>query len=95
MIDTCPICPDSSAHKLGAYLQEFDSLFPSDHRSADDKLNYRSDGFTRKHATAPRNERQTRVLDQKRWSWTHHADTRCVQYIIQRTSQPCSWCALE
>jgi hypothetical protein len=32
MTDTCPICHDSSAHKLGPYLQEFDLLSPSDHR---------------------------------------------------------------
>jgi hypothetical protein len=33
---------------LGAYLQGFDSLFPFDHRSMDDKLSYGSDAFPRK-----------------------------------------------
>jgi hypothetical protein len=40
MADTCPICHGSLAYKLRAYLQKFGSLSPSDHRSADDKLNY-------------------------------------------------------
>jgi hypothetical protein len=56
MTDTCPICHNSSAHKLGAYLQEFNLLSPSDHRSAGDKLNYGSGAFPRKHATVPKNE---------------------------------------
>jgi hypothetical protein len=68
MADTCPICHDSSARKLGAYLQEFGSLSPSDHRSMDDKLNCGLDASPRKHATAPRNEQQTGVLGQKCWS---------------------------
>jgi hypothetical protein len=37
------ICPNSSAHRLKAYLQELGSLSPSDHRSADDMLNSGSD----------------------------------------------------
>jgi hypothetical protein len=55
--DTCPIYHGGSAHKLGAYLQEFDSLSPSDDRSTDDKLSYGSDASPRKRAAAPRNER--------------------------------------
>jgi hypothetical protein len=50
------ICPDSSAHKLGACLQEFSSLSPSDHQSGNDMLNCGSDVFLRKHAAAPGNE---------------------------------------
>jgi hypothetical protein len=65
VLDTCPIYHDSLAYKLGAYLQEFDSLAPSDHRSANDKLNCGSDVSLRKHAAAPRSERQTEVLGQK------------------------------
>jgi hypothetical protein len=65
MADTSSICHDSSAHKLGAYLQEFDSLSPSDHRSADDKLNCGSKASLRKHEAAPRKERQTGALGQK------------------------------
>jgi hypothetical protein len=65
MIDTCPICTDSSAHKLVTYLQEFGSLSPSDHRSMDDKMNCGSDASSRKHAAALRNEQQTGVLSQK------------------------------
>jgi hypothetical protein len=82
MVDTCPICPDSSTHKLGAYLQGFHSLFLCDHRSTGDKLNYGPDAFPWKHAVVPRNEQRTRALGQKCWSWPHHADTRCEQYTI-------------
>jgi hypothetical protein len=62
---TCPIYPDSSAHKLEAYLQELGSLFLSHHRSADDKPNRGLDVSPENHAAAPRNERQTGVLSQK------------------------------
>jgi hypothetical protein len=65
MADTCPICPGSSAHKLGVYLQEFDLQFSSDHRSADDKLDYGSNAFSMKYAAAPRNQQQTKALGQK------------------------------
>jgi hypothetical protein len=65
MADTCPICHDSSAHKLRAYIREFDSLTPSDHQSADDKLNYGSDVFPWKHAAALKNEQHTGALGQK------------------------------
>jgi hypothetical protein len=50
------------AHKLGAYIQELDSLSPSYHQFADDKLSYGSGVSPRKHATAPRNVRRTRAL---------------------------------
>jgi hypothetical protein len=65
MPDSCPICHDSSAHKLRAYLQEFDLLALSDHRSVDDKLNCGLDMSPRKHAAASRNEQQTKVLSQR------------------------------
>jgi hypothetical protein len=65
MTNTCPICHDSLAHKLGAYLQEFDSLTLCDHRSMDDKLNCRSDVSQRNHVAALRNEGQTWVLSQR------------------------------
>jgi hypothetical protein len=65
MTDTCTICHDSSARKFGAYLHEFDSLSPSNHRSTDDNLNCGSDASPGKHAPALRNERQTGVLGQK------------------------------
>jgi hypothetical protein len=63
MTDTCPICPDSLAHKPGAYLQGFGLLSPSDHQSTNDKLNYGSDVFLGKHAAAPRNGPQIGSLD--------------------------------
>jgi hypothetical protein len=65
MADTCPICPGSSIHKLGAYSQESDLPSLSDHRSADDKLSCGSDASPRKHTAAPRSELRTRDLDQK------------------------------
>jgi hypothetical protein len=54
MVDTCPICHESSAHKLIAYVQELGPLSPTDHRSVDDKLNCGSDVSPRKHAATPR-----------------------------------------
>jgi hypothetical protein len=57
MTDTCPICPGSSVHKLGAYPQESNLLSLSDHRSTDDILSCGLDASPRKHATAPRSER--------------------------------------
>jgi hypothetical protein len=57
MVDTCPICPGSLVHKLGAYPQESDLPFPSDHRFVDDMLSCGSDLSPKKHAVAPRNER--------------------------------------
>jgi hypothetical protein len=65
MIDTCPIYPDSSTHKLRAYLQKLGSLCPSDHQSMNDKLNCGLDASPRKHVAAPRNDQQTGVLSQK------------------------------
>jgi hypothetical protein len=65
MIDTCPICPVSSVHKLRAYPQESDLPSQSDHWSADDKPSYESDVSPRKHAAAPRSELRTGDLDQK------------------------------
>jgi hypothetical protein len=61
---TCPICPDSSTNKLGAYLQELGPLSPFDHWSADAILNCGSDASPKKHAVAPKIEQQTRVLGQ-------------------------------
>jgi hypothetical protein len=57
MVDTCPICPVNSVHKLEAYLQESDSPSMSNHRSVDDKPSCGSNASPRKHATAPRSER--------------------------------------
>jgi hypothetical protein len=54
--DTCPIRPDSSAHKLESYLQESDSPSSSDHRSTDDTLSYGSDAPPRNHAAALRSK---------------------------------------
>jgi hypothetical protein len=65
VVDTCPICHDSSEHKLGAYLKKFDSLAPSDHRSVDDKLNCGSDESPRKCVVAPKSERQIGALSQR------------------------------
>jgi hypothetical protein len=65
MADTCPICPGSLVHKLGAYPKESDLPSLSDYRSPDDMLSYGSDASLRKHAVAPRSERQTRALGQK------------------------------
>jgi hypothetical protein len=59
MVDTCPISPDSSVHKLGAYPQISDSPSLSDHWSVDDMLSCGSDESPRKHAAAPRRERRT------------------------------------
>jgi hypothetical protein len=56
MVDTCPIYRRNLAHKLEAYLQESNLLFPSDHRSVDDKPSCGSDVFPRKHVATPRNE---------------------------------------
>jgi hypothetical protein len=56
MADTCPICPGSSLHKLGAYPQESDLPSLSDHRSADDKPSCGSHASPRKHAAAPISE---------------------------------------
>jgi hypothetical protein len=57
-----PICPNSSAHKLGACLQELGSLYPSDHRSTYDMLNYGSDASLRKYVAAPISEQQIGAL---------------------------------
>jgi hypothetical protein len=65
MVDTCPICLDSLAHKLRVYPQESDSPSLSDDRSANDMLSCGSDASPRKHAAAPRSERQTGALGQK------------------------------
>jgi hypothetical protein len=54
MVDTCPICHESSAHKLIAYVQELGSLPLTSHRSMDDKLNCGSDVSPRKHVATPR-----------------------------------------
>jgi hypothetical protein len=59
MVNTCLICPENSARKLRAYLQEFDLLFLSDHRSVGDKASCGSDASPKKQAAAPRNEQQT------------------------------------
>jgi hypothetical protein len=56
MVDTCPICPSSLAHKPKAYPQESDLPSLSDYRSVDDNLSCGSDASPRKHATAPRSE---------------------------------------
>jgi hypothetical protein len=65
MTDTCPICPGSSLHKLGAYYQESDLPSLSVHQSTDGKPSCESDVSPRKHAATPRSELQTRDLDQK------------------------------
>jgi hypothetical protein len=65
MASICPICPDSLAHKLRAYLQELGSISPSDHRSVDDMLNCGLDAFPSKHVAASKNKQQTRVLYRK------------------------------
>jgi hypothetical protein len=56
MVDTCPICPGSLVHELGAYPQESDLPSLSDHQSTDDKPSYESDMSPRKQAAAPRSE---------------------------------------
>jgi hypothetical protein len=65
MANTCPICPGSSVHKLGAYSQESNLPSQSDHRSVDDKPSCELDASPRKHATAPRSELRIGDLDQK------------------------------
>jgi hypothetical protein len=65
MADTCPICPGSSVHKLGAYPQESDLSNLSDHRSVNDKPRCGSDVSPRKHVAAPRSDLRTEDLDQR------------------------------
>jgi hypothetical protein len=65
MVDTCPICPGSSVHKLRAYPQGSDLPSLSDNRFVDDKPSCGSDVSPRRHAAAPRSELRTRDLNQK------------------------------
>jgi hypothetical protein len=56
MVDTCPICLGSLAHKLEAYPQESNLPSPSNHQSTDDIPSCGLDAFPRKRAAAPRSE---------------------------------------
>jgi hypothetical protein len=87
-----PNYQDIPSRKLWAYLLEFDLLAQFGHPFVGDRPNCESSESQGMHAVAPKSERQTATLNQRRSSLKLRADITHEWCRSQHTSQLCIWC---
>jgi hypothetical protein len=91
---TCPNFYYSVAHRLTTCLRGFDSLFLSDHLSADGMLSFLLHGSQVILGAAPKSVPQTVLPCQTQWSSEFHANALFDQYRFLHTSLSRGWYAL-